>query len=144
MASPEFSPKLDWSQTQAFRKGESDVLRNARNSGLGDEAREYRDLLHQDPLYQQTQTLAMQRRWEQLAQNIPEFSVEDWERAGRVFSGINNGLKAALFVDIAQNTKPGMYMHTENIVDRFKELFAGTELLEAFGTHTKSKVIQYC
>lgn len=144
MPSPEFSPKLDLSSAQEYRRGEANALRNARASGLGAEAREYRDVLHEDPLYQQTQTLAMQHRWEQLAQKIPEFSQEDWERAGRVFSGINNGLKAAIFIDIAQNTSPGMYMPTENIVDRFKNLFAGTQLLEAFGKNTKSQVIDYC
>lgn len=146
MAPPEFSPKLDWSQAQEYRRGEAHALSNARNSGLGEDAREYRDVLHYDPLYQQGQTLTMQHRWEKLAQKIPEFSEEDWERAGRVFSGINNGVKAALFIDIAQNTKPGMYMPIKDIVSRFKELFAGTELLEVFeeGKKTRRSVIAYC
>ncbi len=144
MASPEFQPKLDWPQAQEYRRGEVKSLRTARNSGLRDETREYLNLLHQDQLYQEAQTLTMQHRWEYLAQRIPEFSAEDWERAGKVFSGINNGVKAALFVDIAQHTRPGMYMPIENIVDDFKNLLAGTQLLEAFKKGTRKRVVSYC
>lgn len=144
MASPEFRLKLDWPSAQNYRRQEASVLRTVRNSGLAHEAREYRDLLHQDPLYQAAKTLTMQHRWENLAQNTPEFSEEDWEKAGRVLSGINNGVKAALFVDIAQGTNPGTYLPVENIVDNFKRMFAGTKLLEAFGKNTKSQVILYC
>lgn len=146
MPSPEFSPKLDLSSAQEYRRGEARALRNARYSGLEEDTRKYRDLFQHDPLYQQAGSLVMQRRWEHLAQKIPEFSEEAWERAGRVFSGINNGVKAALFADIAQNTRPGMYMPTEDIVDHFRDLFAGTQLLEAFEENRKTgvQVIKYC
>lgn len=144
MQSLEFAPKLDWSKAQEYRRKEAHTLTVARNTGLRDEAREYSDLLRQDPIYQAAQTLTFQHRWEHLAKKVPEFSLETWEKTGRVLSGINNGVKAALFADIALTTRPSTYMSTEDITAHFKELFAGTQLLEAFGRNTKGHVIKIC
>lgn len=127
-----------------FRNAEAGHIRRARQGGLRTEAKEYLGVLRQDPQYQDAAKLVMLDRWEQLARDVPEFTREEWERAGRVFSGLNNGVKAALFLAIAQETIPGTYMPVEDIVDRFEGVFGGTELLTAFGGNTKKNVIQYC
>ncbi len=143
MVSLEFGQRLQ--QARAFRQDEAAALRSARTNSLRDDAKEYLGVLHQDPQYQQAKELTLFDRWEHLAAKTPEFSDEDWERTGKMLSGINNGVKAALFIDIAQNSAPGTYMPINDIADHFKELFAGTQLLAALGrTHTKKQIISYC
>lgn len=133
-------------EMQAYRKEEARVLRVARKTGLAIEAQEYLSLLKEDLLYQQARETVIFDRWERLAERVPKFSEEDWEKAGKVIPGLNNGVKAGLFLEIAKSTKPGTYLSVEDIVDRFKNLFAGTELLKAFSKHngTGINVVSYC
>lgn len=136
MPSPEVAQRLD--EARSWRSRQAVALSSKPDP------RGFLAELRQAPQYQTARELTKLRRWEHLAQKIPKFSEETWERTGRVLSGINNGVKAALFVDIAQNAGPGGYMPIKNIVDHFKELFAGTQLLKALGKGTKNKVIAYC
>lgn len=147
MNSPEFQNKLQ--QALNYRKAEAKALKG-NDSRI--DAREYLKVLREDPRYIEAQRLVIFNRWERLAQRyIPKFTEQDFKTAGKIFSGINNGVKAALLVTIAENssprsekTGPGTYMPLDDMVDSFKRLFAGTELLEAFGYNTNHHVISYC
>lgn len=142
MESTEFSPGLD--QAKKYRQAEAGVLRAGRKSGLRAEAEEYLSVLRKEPQYQQAGELVMQTRWERFAAKVPEFSPAAWEEAGKVFSGVNNGVKAALLLEIGQGY--GNYLPVEDVVDKFKELFAGTELLTAISEYKgpNRQVIRYC
>ena len=144
MSSPEFQQQLQ--ESKEFRKNEAAVLLNMRRSGLRTEAWEYLQSLRQGDAYIQARRMVWFERWEKLGEKIPEFTKEQWEETGQVLSGLNNGVKAGLFLTIAQNTSPNTYMPTNAVVERFKEMFAGTELLEALSEtkKTRSQVILYC
>lgn len=144
MSSPEFQVRLE--EAKAFRINEANVLRTARGSGLKTEAVEYLRCLKEEENYVEAKKTILFDRWEKLGAKIPEFSNEAWEETGQVLSGINNGVKAGLFLEIAQNTPPDTYMPVDTIVERFKKIFQGTELLEAFSEHrsnTKKHVMEY-
>lgn len=138
MASPEFQQRLE--EARSYRRNQATELSSSANP------RDYLATLREDPKYEEARELTIFDRWEVLAAKVPEFSEEAWEKAGRVFSGINNGVKAALFVDIAQNARPGTYISTDNIVAHFRDLFTGTQLLAALeqNKNTKAQVINYC
>lgn len=82
----------------------------------------------------------------------PQFSQEAWREAGEALSGLNNGVKAALFLLIAQNTHPrtefgpGTYISLEDLTSRFRQLFAGTELLDMIDEYrmVRGQVRSYC
>lgn len=82
----------------------------------------------------------------------PQFSQEAWREAGEALSGLNNGVKAALFLLIAQNTyprtefSPGTYISLEDLTSRFRQLFAGTVFLDMIDEHhqARGQVKQYC
>lgn len=142
MISPEVQQRLE--EAREFRATEATALHSARGSELKPEAREHLAVLRQDPRYQEAKKYSEWVRWETMAAEIPEFSQEAWEKAGRAFSAFNNGIKAALFLEIARSTNPGTYLSIEAIAARFWDLFSGTELLEAVRKHTKGLVVSYC
>lgn len=143
MPSPEFSLRL--AAAREYRDRIANDVRVARSSGLRAEARDYLALLKQDPTYQEARRVVLENRWQMLGERLPEFSQEVWQEAGEVISGINNGVKAAVFAIVAEHTKvPNTYVFLNDLAERFRETFAGTELLEAFGKNTKHHAIKYC
>lgn len=142
MRSPEFNQQLEWARS--YRGAEAQHIVTARRSGLYDEARGYLSILKSDPPYQRSREIVVENRWRALGERLPQFPPEVWQETGDTLSALNNGVKAALHIIVAENTIPGTYMPVDDITERFKQTFAGTELLEVFGKTTKQHVIQYC
>ncbi len=125
MGSPEFQQQLN--KARNFSRVESDILRTDRRSGLFPVAQEYLGVLKEDPEYRQARRMILLDRWEAFGRSLPEFTEEQWKETGQVLSGLNNGVKAGLFLEIARNASPGTYMPLDTVVERFRNLFQGTE-----------------
>lgn len=136
MARPEAITTLEGAK--AYRKEKAGYLRLAsRTDALG--------RLRQDPLYPQARELVVFDRWEHLAQKTPEFSPQTWEKAAGVLSaGCNNGVKARLWIEIAQTTTPQTYISVDYLFERYKTIFAGSSLLETAGRDAKAIMVDYC
>lgn len=139
MARPEAITTLEGAQE--YRKQEASYLKRASRTG----AQEYLGMLRQDPLYQQARGLVVFNRWEHIAQKTPEFSPQTWEDAAGILSaGCNNGVKARLWIEIAQTTTPQTYISVNDLYERYKTIFAGSSLLEKAGTNAKANMVDYC
>lgn len=130
-------------RAQEYRRQQAGRLRSLRADSQA-EAGEYGGL-RQEPFYQQARRLVTFNRWEKQAQKTPEFLKETWEEAADAFSGAcNNGVKAWLWIEIAQRTNPGTYISIKDLFETYSEIFAQTQLLEAAGSNAKGNMVGYC